>query len=67
MPLGGAVSPNTGPVTGGGAITVSGGGFANATSVTFGSVGAGRIVSQTETSITVVPPDAAGPSASTSP
>jgi Pro-kumamolisin, activation domain/IPT/TIG domain len=56
-----SVSPNTGPVTGGGAITITGGGFANATSVTFGSIGAGHIVSQTETSITVVPPDATGP------
>ena len=56
-----SVSPNTGPVSGGGAITVTGGGFANATSVTFGSVGAGQIVSQTPTSITVVPPGAGGP------
>jgi hypothetical protein len=53
-----AVSPNTGPVSGGGAITISGGGFGNATSVTFGTAGGGRIVSQTATSITVVPPDA---------
>ena len=34
-----AVSPNTGPVSGGGAITIDGGGFGNATSVTFGAVG----------------------------
>ena len=53
-----AVSPDTGPVSGGGAITIEGGGFANATSVVFGSVGAGRILAQTATSITVVPPDA---------
>ena len=53
-----AVSPDTGPVSGGGAITIDGGGFGNATSVTFGSVGGGRIVSQTATSITVVPPNA---------
>ncbi len=53
-----AVSPDTGPVSGGGAITIDGGGFANATSVTFGSVGGGRILAQTATSITVVPPDA---------
>ncbi len=53
-----AVSPDTGPVSGSGAITIDGGGFGNATSVTFGSVGGGRIVSQTATSITVVPPDA---------
>ena len=56
-----SVSPNTGPVAGSSAITITGGGFANATSVTFGSVGAGQIVSQTETSITVVPPGASGP------
>jgi len=54
-----AVSPDTGPVTGGGAITIDGGGFGNATSVTFGSAGGGRIVSQTATAITVVPPNAA--------
>ena len=36
-----SVSPNTGPISGGGAVTISGGGFANATSVTFGSVGTG--------------------------
>ena len=36
----------------------TGGGFANATSVTFGSVGAGQIVSQSENSITVIPPNA---------
>ena len=53
-----AVSPNTGPVSGSGAITILGGGFGNATSVTFGSVGGGRILSQTATSITVVPPNA---------
>jgi hypothetical protein len=53
-----SVSPNTGPLSGGGAVTISGGGFANATSVTFGSAGAGQIVSQSETSITVVPPNA---------
>jgi hypothetical protein len=56
-----SVGPNTGPVSGGGAITITGGGFANATSVTFGSVGAGQIVSESENSITVVPPNAAGP------
>jgi hypothetical protein len=56
-----SVSPNTGPVTGGGAITITGGGFANATSVNFGSVGAGQILSQSETSITVVPPNSIGP------
>ncbi len=53
-----SVSPDTGPVANSGAITVSGGGFANATSVTFGSVGTGQILSQSETSITVIPPNA---------
>ena len=53
-----AVSPNTGPVSGGGAITLFGGGFANASTVTFGAAGRGRIVAQSATSITVVPPNA---------
>ncbi len=53
-----AVSPNTGPISGGGAITIFGGGFANASSVTFGSAGPGRIVAQSATSVTVVPPNA---------
>jgi Pro-kumamolisin, activation domain/IPT/TIG domain len=56
-----AVSPDTGPVKGAGAITIFGGGFADATSVSFGAVGSGRIVAQTATRITVVPPDAPGP------
>ena len=56
-----SVSPNTGPISGGGAVTISGGGFANATSVTFGSVGPGQILARTATSITVVPPGAHGP------
>jgi len=56
-----SVSPRTGPISGGGAITIDGGGFANATSVTFGSVGAGQILSRSENSVTVVPPNAHGP------
>jgi hypothetical protein len=56
-----SVSPNTGPVSGAGAITISGGGFLNASSVVFGSAGAGRIVSQSENAITVVPPNAPDP------
>jgi Pro-kumamolisin, activation domain/IPT/TIG domain len=55
------VSPNSGLPSGDGAVTISGGGFGNATSVTFGSVGAGHIVSQSETSLTVLPPDAQTP------
>ncbi|HEY5385706.1 MAG TPA: protease pro-enzyme activation domain-containing protein, partial [Acidimicrobiales bacterium] len=53
-----AVSPDTGPISGAGAITIFGGGFANASSVTFGAAGQGRIVAQSATSITVVPPNA---------
>ncbi len=56
-----AVGPNTGPVSGSGAVTVYGGGFANATSVTFGSVGTGQIVAESENSITVIPPNASMP------
>ncbi len=52
-----SVSPNTGPTRNPGAITISGGGFAGASSVTFGSQGDGRIVSQSASSITVVPPN----------
>jgi hypothetical protein len=54
----GSVSPDTGPVSGGGAVTIFGGGFGNVTSVTFGSLGGARILSQTATSITVIPPNA---------
>jgi hypothetical protein len=53
-----AVNPNTGPVSGAGAITITGGGFGNVTAVTFGAVGPGRIVARSATSITVVPPNA---------
>ncbi|MFZ0250149.1 MAG: IPT/TIG domain-containing protein, partial [Acidimicrobiales bacterium] len=53
-----ALSPHTGPVGGAGAITIFGGGFGNVTSVTFGGVGTGRIVAQSATTITVVPPNA---------
>jgi hypothetical protein len=56
-----AVSPNTGPVSGGGAITISGGGFTNAASVTFGSVGGGQILSRSDTTLTVIPPNASVP------
>jgi hypothetical protein len=56
-----AVSPNTAPLGGSGAITVFGGGLANATSVTFGAAGPGRIVSQSVNSLSVVPPTASVP------
>jgi Pro-kumamolisin, activation domain/IPT/TIG domain len=52
------VSPDTGPISGGGAITIFGGGFGNVTSVSFGSVGAGRVAAQSATTLTVVPPNA---------
>jgi len=51
-----ALSRNNGPVANGAAITVTGGGLADATAVDFGPAGAGRIVSESETSLTVVPP-----------
>ena len=56
-----SVSPNTGPHAGGGAVTISGGGFLDASAVTFGSAGTGQIVNQSENSITVIPPNAPGP------
>jgi hypothetical protein len=56
-----ALSPNVGLVGGGGAITVFGGGLADATAVDFGEAGAGQIVSRSVTSLTVVPPNAPGP------
>jgi hypothetical protein len=55
-----ALSPNVGPILAGGAITVFGGGLADATSVDFGAAGAGRIVSKSPTALTVVPPNAPG-------
>ncbi len=53
-----AVSPSTGPISGAGAITVTGGGLANASAVTFGAQGVGQIVARSAGSLTVVPPDA---------
>ena len=50
------LSPNTGSISGSGAITISGGGLANATAVSFGSAGNGTIVSRSANSLTVVPP-----------
>ncbi len=55
-----ALYPNTGPLSGSGAITIFGGGFADASSVTFGALGTGRIVSQTANTISVIPPNATG-------
>ena len=53
-----SLGPDTGPVSGAGAITIYGGGFGSVTAVHFGAVGAGRIIGQTATTVTVVPPDA---------
>jgi Pro-kumamolisin, activation domain/IPT/TIG domain len=55
-----ALSPNTGPISGSGPVTVFGGGFATATSVTFGSAGPATIVARTATTLTVIPPNALG-------
>jgi hypothetical protein len=56
-----SLSPSSGPTTGGGAVTIAGRGFANATTVNFGAAGVGKIVSETENSITVLPPNAPNP------
>jgi Pro-kumamolisin, activation domain len=53
------LSAGSGPLTGAGAITLAGGGLADAEAVEFGSAGAGRILSESETSLTVVPPSPA--------
>jgi hypothetical protein len=50
------LSQASGPTSGAGAITVSGAGLQSATTVSFGAAGTGVIVSQTATSIVVVPP-----------
>jgi Pro-kumamolisin, activation domain len=50
------LSVATGSISGGGAITLTGGGLADATAVTFGAAGPGTIVSRTETSLVVDPP-----------
>ena len=51
-----SLSADSGAVSGASAITVNGGGLADATAVTFGDAGTGTIVSQTATSLVVVPP-----------
>ncbi|MGO8862771.1 MAG: protease pro-enzyme activation domain-containing protein [Acidimicrobiales bacterium] len=53
------LSAGSGPITGAGAITLNGGGLDDAEAVDFGSAGAGRILSESETSLTVVPPSPA--------
>ena len=50
------LSAYTGAVSGAAPITLTGGGLADASKITFGSAGAGTIVSRTETSLVVVPP-----------
>jgi hypothetical protein len=53
-----SLSSNTGPITSGAAITVYGASYSDASAVVFGSAGNGQIISQTSTTITVVPPNA---------
>jgi pro-kumamolisin-like protein len=50
------LSASSGPEENGAAITVSGGGLADASAVSFGSAGQGQILSATPTSLTVMPP-----------
>ena len=51
-----AVSPDFGPVTGGGTVTISGAGFTGATSVLFGTVPATSYTVNSDTAITAVVP-----------
>jgi hypothetical protein len=50
------LSAHAGPLDNGGAITIFGGGLANASQVTFGPAGPGVILTRSETSLTVLPP-----------
>jgi hypothetical protein len=50
------LSAHSGPLSNGAAITISGGGLADATTVNFGPAGAGVILNRTETSLSVLPP-----------
>jgi ribosomal protein L24E len=51
-----SLSAGTGPTSGGPAITINGGSLGNATAVDFGPAGPGQILSESATSLTVVPP-----------
>ncbi len=51
-----SLSTASGAVTGAGAITLTGGGLADATTVSFGAAGAGTIISESGTSLVVIPP-----------
>jgi hypothetical protein len=51
-----AVSPDFGPVTGGGTVTISGVGFTGATSVLFGAIPAASYTVDSDTAITAVVP-----------
>jgi hypothetical protein len=55
-----SVSPNTGPTTGGTAVTISGTNFTGATSVKFGSINATSFTVNSATSITATAPAGAG-------
>ena len=51
-----AISPNTGPITGGTSVTITGTNFAGATSVTFGTTAAATVVLVNATTITATSP-----------
>ncbi|MFD8478679.1 IPT/TIG domain-containing protein [Kitasatospora sp. NPDC059673] len=57
-PTVGGVSPNTGPVAGGSAVTVTGTGFTGATGVAFGATAAASFTVNSDTSITATAPAA---------
>ena len=52
-----AISPSSGPASGGTVVTITGSGFLTTTSVSFGNVGAASIQSITNTQIIAVSPD----------
>ena len=57
-----SLAPTSGPETGGTVVTITGGGFTNATGVTFDGIGGSPFVVNSDTSITVTtPPHAIGP------
>ncbi len=61
IPIITTVTPNTGPATGGTAVTITGTGFLTATAVTFGGVNATSFVVDSDTQISAVAPAGTGP------